>query len=100
MYSNQKEVLPGLIDQQSTPPLSDVGCESQCGWEEEGRGGMRSAVKPNPTQAHSLAQVNAAQSSAKGATATPYPHRGRELGAELGAPQGRVGLAKNKTQSG
>ena len=41
----------------------------------EGRRGTRSAVKPNTVKT----QHHAAQSSAKGATTTPNPHKGREV---------------------
>ena len=53
------------------------------------RMGHRDDLSMEEGGAHSLAEVNAAQSSAKGATSAPNPHRGRELGAKHRAPPGR-----------
>ena len=52
-------------------------------------------MKPNPTQAHYLAEVNAAQSSAKGATTTPILTEGGKWERNLGHQGWRAGQ-KNK----
>ena len=61
-------------------------------------GGHGNRRETHPTLTHSLAEVNAAQSSAKGATSTSNPHRGRDLGAKPRTPPWTEGQAKINTR--
>ena len=58
------------------------------------RRGHGNRRETHPALAHSFAEVNAAQSSAKGATPTPNPQEGGNLRAKLRAPPRREARAK------